>query len=224
MNKNFIGVSMRNGGFTLVEMIVALLLSSLVMVGLIDITASIIAQHFEGIRRGRVDSETLYSLDQMRLELEAATYYSYPNTSSPATMSIQGCGNYFSATSPGTQIYTGPGATISSFAYCLENKCTGSNSNLCDPSGYTGPYDLIRYYNPNGCPISCGGGTPQTLVYQNVYLEPISLNPSGQPFVLNRPLGGVDVHMIIGYPVLAGETPTYYQIDTTYIPDTGRMQ
>jgi prepilin-type N-terminal cleavage/methylation domain-containing protein len=207
-------------GFTLIEMLVAVALSSIVMVGLIDITASMLERHFEGIRHGKIDSETLYSLEQMRLELEAATYYSYPNTASPSGMSIQGCGDYFSATSPGTQI-PAPGATISSFAYCLENHCTGSNPDLCDPSGYTGPYDLVRYSN-TGCPTSCKSGSPQTLIYQNVYLEPGFPNP----FYLNPQFGGVDLHMVVGYPVATAveQTPTYYQIDTTYIPDTGRMQ
>ncbi len=209
-------------GFTLVEMIVAVALSSIVMVGLIDITASMLERHFEGIRHGKIDSETLYSLEQMRLELEAATYYSYPNTSSPSGMSVQGCGNYFSANSPGTQIYTAPGATISSFAYCLQNHCAaGTNPALCDPSGYTGPYDLVRY-SSTGCPISCGSGSAQTLVYQNVYLEPGFSNP----FYLNPQFSGVDLHMVVGYPVATAveQTPSYYQIDTTYIPDSGRMQ
>ena len=209
-------------GFTLVEMIVALLLSSIVMIGLIDITASMLMRHFEGIRHGKIDSETLYSLEQMRLELEAATYYSYPNTSQPYGMAIQGCGNYSSAT--GTQIYTGAGATISSFAYCLQNQCApGTNPDLCNPLGYPGPYDLVRYSQTGSCiSLSCGGSGGQTLVYQNAYLEPGFSNP----FYLNPQFGGIDSHMIVGYPVETGveKTPAYYQIDTTYIPDTGRLQ
>lgn len=213
-------------GFTLVEMIVAVALSSIVMVGLIDITASMLERHFEGIRHGAVDSETLYSLDQMRLELEAATYYSNPSTSSSASMSIQGCGNYSMQpiTLPnGTQTNQIYGAQpISSFAYCVQNLCA-SGAVPCDPSGYTGPYDLVRYASSGSCmSISCGGGGGQTLVYQNVYLEPSFSNP----FYLNSQFGGVDMHLIVGYPVATAveQTPTYYQIDTTFVPDTGRLQ
>ncbi len=209
-----------HSGFTLVEMIVAVALSSIVMVGLIDITASMLQRHFEGIRHGAVDSETLYSLDQMRLEIEAATYYSNPSTSSPASLSIQGCGNYSSTTNLGPQIYTA--APMTSFAYCVQNPCASSVV-PCDPSGYTGPYDLVRYSSTGGCSsISCGGGGGQTLVYQNVYLEP----SFSSPFYLNSQFGGIDMHLVVGYPVATAveQTPTYYQIDTTFVPDTGRLQ
>jgi Tfp pilus assembly protein PilV len=183
---------------TIVELMVAMVLSSVVLLGLIQISTDMARRHFEGIRSGRVDSSLLYSLEQMNSEIESASVVSIVDYNH----SIQGCVNYSPALG-GAIDTTQP---ITAFAYCMES-----------PSGTTPPaYTLNRYsvsVSGPGCAPSCAMSTPQTLVSQNVYFE--SANP--MPFSSDQSFGGVDMHFIIGNPnsTPAQPMPIFYEVDTS---------
>lgn len=194
-----------SSGFTLVEMIIALLLSSLVLIGLIDVSANMVQRQFEGIRYGRVDSQTLLSLAQMTQTIEGATYLASPIQGGPPVMIISGCSNYSS-----TIGQINHSQNVSWFAYCVEN---GAGQ---------GPYDL-DYYSGLGCGAPSCHGTLQTLVYQNVWREPA---PYNVPFSLNQFEDGVDIHFDIGNPnsTAMQKNPVVYPIDTAIIPNDGHFQ
>ncbi len=210
-------------GFTLIEMIVALLLSSLVLIGLIDVSSNMVQRQFEGIRYGRVDSQTLLSLAQMSQVIEAATYLNSPvqGSPSPASMTISGCSNY-SSTLTTQSPFTGQinsAVPITWFAFCVKNYCTPSGPNCVASQG---PYDL-EYHSGLGCAPSCVGGNLDTLVYQSIWLEAPANNP---PFSLNQTQDGVDIHFDVGNPnpTAMQKTPVVYPVDTAIIPNDGHFQ
>ena len=211
-----------SAGFTLIEMITALLLSSLVLVGLLDISTNMLRRQFEGIRYGKVDSSTLLSLSQMTQTIEAATYLSQPVQGS-GSMQVLGCSNY-SSTMAGQSPFTGqinPSQPVTWFAYCVENNCQGG----VNCNGNQGPWDLDYYWGSGACSPACDSGNPNKLVYQNVWLE-LPPSPYSEPFYFNYNDDGVDMHFDIGDPnsTAMERTPVFYQVDTAMIPDDGHFQ
>jgi hypothetical protein len=189
------------GGFSLIELIMALVLSTFVLVGIITVASQMIRYEMEGSSLATVSNWDMVSMQQMSLELQNGTSLVSPSEAAPTSAVLSGCGN-FSQQQLNTIGGTGkldPLAGISSFYYCVW------------PAGSTptGTPWLLHYSctpatNPNcTCPMAtptCGQGT-YDVVAQNIW----PLNPSNNYyFVRADDVSGVQVEFTVGCA-----TPTY---------------
>jgi len=157
----------RPKGFTLLELVIALTLSTFVLVGIVTVSASVIRQQYDAIRGGEVTVATLASLDFMMRELESASHIEPGFPSAAGTDVLKGCVNwsrYMNANAGGALSAADP---TSYFVYCVR-------SDGADPKDGIALFSLIRYTG-NGCanPLptpetSCGtAGSFDTIVYHN---------------------------------------------------------
>ncbi|MCX5793951.1 MAG: prepilin-type N-terminal cleavage/methylation domain-containing protein [Elusimicrobia bacterium] len=162
-------------GFTLIELVIALVLSTFVLVGIVGVTSQMVRYQLEGGRKGINTSYELMSLDSMVRELQGAStlycpsYCTGVNTPAKCTQAT-GCGSRTSSYLSGCIDYTlnpnvpgapapadGVAANVKAFCYCVWDKAnTPTKTNW-----------LLHYSNkasgcpyPAGtCPNACGTGT-----------------------------------------------------------------
>lgn len=133
------------GGFTLVELIVALVLSAFILVGIVGVATQMVRFQMEGQRKGDVSGWTLLSLAKMHKELEDASVLDFPSAATPTGDYISGCSNY-------TRITNAPidsSLPVTAFWYCVQT------------TGLT-PNRLLRYSSAGTCPMAapaCGSGS-----------------------------------------------------------------
>jgi len=206
------------------EMIIAVFLSTMVLLGIIAVAASMVRQHFESVSQGEVSGQTLISLDQMNNEIENANSLVAPNSASASGNALSSCENW--SLLYGQALNPAPGAQVKSYYYCAAL----TKASVHEP----GAYDLWRYScaktvgspGANICPFpalggACGVGSapavggatcsgPVNVVYNALYLEPSFGN-----FFYYDAKGGVDMHYIVGYsqPTPQRPTPVSYRID-----------
>jgi prepilin-type N-terminal cleavage/methylation domain-containing protein len=82
-----------NAGFTLLEMVVALSISSIVLIGVFVMLSSMVQYEVEGMRKGSVNAWSLASLVAMNGEIEAANLLAYPRGGSGANTLVV-CSNW----------------------------------------------------------------------------------------------------------------------------------
>ena len=137
-------------GFTLLEMVVALSISSIVLIGAFVMLSNMVQYEVEGMRKGSVNAWSLASLVAMNGEIEAANVLVYPRGGS-GDDTLVACSNWSRVMSTvmntlGTGVI-GVGPTV--YTYCwdavtnvLRRKVAGG---IC-PSAYTvTPCDTANY-------------------------------------------------------------------------------
>jgi len=186
-------------GFTLMELLIAMSLSTLVIAAVVAFATSMIRTQFQEIRRGEVSGATILSLDQLRTDLENATYLQFPSAAAVSNV-LSGCANYSMAlNTPGPLL---AGAPVTSFYYCV------------DATSHT----LWRYQASGICPYApapapCGAGSATAIVYGAFY--PSLANP-GFFFKRTADTSGVELFYSIGNPSATAtlQSPINYQFDT----------
>ncbi len=201
-------------GFTLIEMIVAILLSTLVLLGIIAVAASMVRQHFESLSQGELSGQALISLAQMYQDIENANVLAAPPA--PVLPATSSSGNALAGCTNWSLLYgkaLNSVQPVQSFYYCAAPDGTPA---------HPGAYDLWRY-SCNSCPPatpgSCGSpdacGNPVSIVYNALYLESAEGLPPGYGNFFYYVNGGAAMHYIVGYPKPTTQhpTPVYYQVD-----------
>lgn len=89
----------KTAGFTLIELIVALSLSSIVLVGVFSIMTSMVQYEIEGGRKGSVTAWSLASISAMNRDIANASVIEYPNVGASAD-SLVLCNNWSRLMSP----------------------------------------------------------------------------------------------------------------------------
>lgn len=129
-------------GFTLVELIVALVLSAFILVGIVGVATQMVRFQMEGQRKGEVSGWTLLSLAKMHKELEDASVLDFPSITNTTGDHISGCSNY-------TRVTDAPiddSLPVTAFWYCVE-------------TGGLTPNRLLRYFATTNCPAGvCPAG------------------------------------------------------------------
>ena len=157
-------------GFTLIELIVATGITSLVFLAIVGVVAQMMRLQIETNQKGGVTGWTLMSLDDMNRQLRQATALYCPNATygcGPNSQILIACSNY-SFAAGGRIVTTDPSPM---FGYCVT------------AASRIPPRSLLRYDYAPGCqsppPMSflslvsaCPGNAnpaPYTLVAQNIY-------------------------------------------------------
>lgn len=196
-------------GLTLIEMIVAIFLSSLVLLAIVGVAAQMIRFQMEGTTKSGVAGWTMISLDQMNRELQDATALYCPSAGpgygcgSTTSSYLSGCKNY-SLMPPGSRISPDLSVPITAFYYCVDN-------NL---------HNLLRYQMQGACPYApqptCGQGS-YTLVAQKVYPDPGDPQ-CNQCFRRADDVGGVELNFNVGDPINPPQSgmknPVYMKVQT----------
>jgi len=113
----------RSSGFSLIETIVAVCLSSVVLMGVFSLMTSMIRNEISGMRDGTVTAWSLASIGAMNNDIPAGSYLSYPvvgaAAGSPDGLVI--CTNWApNAGGPGTAGPVNPALPVYAYEYCYD--------------------------------------------------------------------------------------------------------
>ncbi len=184
--------SLENGGFTLIELIMALTITGVILITIVFLSTNAVRYQTEGVFRGRATSSAIYSLARMRSELEDATYV-YNLTCGGGSISTTGCNAVLACTnwSPNAAgpnagaAYVGS-APVNTIYYCVSGT------------------QMYRYVQAGGCNTgfapACGSGATETVVPDPPGIYHTDYPGAGTPVFLRTGDRSLDVHYIVGYP------------------------
>jgi prepilin-type N-terminal cleavage/methylation domain-containing protein len=104
-------------GFTLVELIVASVISSVVLIGMFSIMTSMVSAEIDGMRNGTVTSWSLAGIGVLNADISGAGAIGYP-ASGVADDSLVVCTNWSTRTAPPAVVDSSAGNTV--YSYCLD--------------------------------------------------------------------------------------------------------
>ncbi|MBI4377042.1 MAG: prepilin-type N-terminal cleavage/methylation domain-containing protein [Elusimicrobia bacterium] len=183
-------------GFTLVELLIAVALSLIVLMGVVSMAAWMISRQYEGIRKGEVTGAVLYSLGRMNKELADGTYLAQP---AGADRVIRGCSNWSTMLSPPGRLDPNPNTPVTAFYYCYAPaECGGEAGN-----------SLLRYWHdsecPNAAPVSrCGEAPGSGWSGPELMLMGCFYPATSNPFRRANDVAGVAMNFSVGRT-----TPTF---------------
>lgn len=197
-------------GFSLIELIIAISLATLVLVAIVNLSTSMVRFQMEGIRRGSVTGWALVSFTRMTRDIENANVLVYPTAGAANSDTLVACNNW-SRIQPelcGAGDYrTDCSRPVEVLYYCF------------NPGAKT----IWRYYNSSAltsglaCPTSpptlpACDGTPtfpeKTQMAWNVE------RLAGQTmFTRDDSIGGVRIHYAVGEQAATANRPT-----TVFVP------
>ncbi|MDD5656526.1 MAG: prepilin-type N-terminal cleavage/methylation domain-containing protein [Elusimicrobia bacterium] len=183
----------RRRGFTILELVIALSLASVVFMAIVGIAAQVVRWEIESRGRGSNTGWTLLSLQRMNRELQLATvlYCPYRDAShfgcpGPESDVLSGCGNYsfLNGSFGGANDASQP---ITAFYYCV------------GPLGSAYAGSLLRYEARGigaSCPMAapaCGEGSPEVIARRVSRMD-----PTATYFKRRDDAGGVQVRYVVG--------------------------
>jgi hypothetical protein len=140
------------GGYTLLELIIASSLVTLVLAAMYSMVSSVVNFQTEAMRKSSVSGWNAVSMNMMTKEIEDATVIYYPDSSAPSlgnSNAVLGCSNWSTsqqgAATGGTM---NAAANVTYFFYCLDTT-TGPTA----PSGTTIP--VLRRIAATGTGVTC---------------------------------------------------------------------
>lgn len=209
-------------GFTLIELIIAMLLSTFVLIGVISVATSMIRYQFESMKRGDVSGLNLVALTNMHRRLENATYLVANQPPTGGGNQIAGCRGFSAEWGSGTPAalpnWAGP-EPARGFVYCV------NTSHSCTPERTGYPFATcpsLYYYETTGascppalpgtCGSAVGGMTVTPVIYKGFFTQ------DNQTWYFNRDnaRGGIGLHYIVGLatPTVNRPNPIAYKVRT----------
>lgn len=175
-------------GFSLIEMIIALSLASIVLIAVVGVAASMVRFHMEGMRKGSVTGGALVSFVKMAREIESANVLVYPSAATPNTDTLVVCNNWSRLMAPSPGAALDPAQPVEVFYYCY-------NPGAGVPQG-----KIWRYQTAGPCPTTpppiptCDGTAfaDSTLMAYNVE------RLSGNLMFRRDTIGGVRIRYVVG--------------------------
>jgi len=187
--------------FTLVELIIALVLSTFVLVGLIGVTSQMLRYEFESSRKSTSTNWSLMALDQMKRELQQGSVLHIPaSPTGTISLVLSGCSNWTKNTTLGYASCNASGcptdgvaANAKSFYYCVKTAGTPSGTpwllHYCQGPGCPAAFSSCPYPPPG----SCGAGTFD-VVAQDFYPD----SGNAWYFKRNDDIAGVEMQFMVG--------------------------
>lgn len=173
------------GGFSLVELVIAMLLSSFVMIGIVGVASQMVRFQVEGMRKGSVTGWSLVAITAMNKEIEDATVLAYPTNATGPQNAMVACKNY----SRVTNLALSAGEPIITFGYCYDP----------DGIGY-----LRRWETTGTCPGAVGVPPSPCSSVAEVVATGVHLDAAGNNvFRRADDVGGIQIRYRVGDP-----TPT----------------
>ncbi len=187
-------------GFTLLEMMIAVGLSSMVLVAVVSVSTSMIRTHMDGIRKGTIAGWSSVSFVHMSQEIERANVLVSPTSGAPDSNLLVGCVNW-SRQMPGGLM--DPSQPLTLFAYC-----------------YNPAQKEIWYYTttvagvcPAAPPVIACDGTAAFPTHMQMALNVEMLAPNATMFTRDDNIGGVRINYVVGE-----QTPTATRPNPVFMP------
>lgn len=189
-------------GFSLLELVIAVSLASLVLIAVASIASQMARQQVEGMRDGTSTGWSVISYMSMAKEIEDSNVLAYPVANGTAVDAIVMCKNWsrmlsvpagVGAKIAATDAATGAVATVSIIQYCLDTT---------DPANLV----LRRYENtgtavtcPNpAAPVTCIASPTGTWTKTDVVGFRVERLSSAQVFTRDNSVGGLRMQYVIG--------------------------
>lgn len=190
-----------SGGFSIIELVIAISLSSFVLVGVATIAAQMARSQIEGIRSGTMTGWSLVSYLSMSKEIEDANVLAFPIANGASADSLLVCKNW-SRVVNGKLDANAPGlVTVTQF--CVDTT--------------TSPPDLIlrRYSNVGaavvcpdpGVPVACTAAPGGTWTETGVVGFRMEKLGGQNVFLRDNSIGGVRLRYVIGKQVATTNEP-----------------
>jgi len=208
-------------GYTLLELVIACSLVTLVLAAMYSMVSSVVNFQTEAVRKSSVSAWNAVSMNMMTKEVEDATVIYYPDPNSTQSNSILGCSNWSTIQQNSTTGGSMDASTNTTyFYYCLDTT-TGPSA----PSGAKIPV-LRRIaasgpnvscpargaYSPTSGPVPCTNTAPTlsgAALYNSndIVASAVNLPPSGYMFTYagNAAANSMNVAFVIGNE--SAETP-----------------
>jgi prepilin-type N-terminal cleavage/methylation domain-containing protein len=189
----------RSSGFTLIELIVACALSSIVLIGMFSITTNMVAAEVNGMRTGTVTAWTIASIGAMNADISGAGAIGYPTIGAPTQDFLTVCTNWSSKLAVPAAIDNTVGNTVTIYCYDTTDPAPFANSILRSQAFHVGPGSAVC---PVGVPPLCTSanyGGASSIVATGVYRDaapalfnrdPKTMNAVRLRFVVGNPLAG----------------------------------
>ena len=190
----------RRAGFTLLELVIALSLSSIVLIGVFSMMASMMTYEAEGLRKGSVNAWSLASLVAMNREIEGASVFVYASASPPQTLVV--CSNWsrlLTASGVGAKISAIDNVTV--YNYCWDQANNLLRRSITTGAGVTCPSSVG--FAPLACNSAAYGGASSVIatgVFQDSLGDPIfTADPTSTGtirirYVVGNPSAGVSAN------------------------------
>lgn len=184
----------RRAGYSLTELVIAIALSSLVLLGVVSISAQMLRFQVEGMKKGTVTGWFIVSLMRMNKEIEDANVLVYPTTASGGADSLVGCANWSRMMNGKIDVYNAA-SPVKVFYYCYDTTALQLRRYVSEDPALTCPAGVPGYATG-----ACGGGSweESEVIATNVYR-----NGGAAIFTRANDAGGVHIRYIVGDP-----TPT----------------
>ena len=222
-------------GFTLTELIIAVSLSGLILMGIIGISAQMVRFQLQGARKGDVTGWTLLGLQRLNKEIENANVLDCPATAATSTCTtapynpsqvLSGCTNFTKQTNAP---YDENRETVA-FYYCVPAPGHALQDHLVRYELKSGPNPAGGFHSTPAptCPITpvpatCGN-TPASPVTMEVLVKGFYAHNTQANFPFFEradDVSGVRLRYQVGLatataeisPTTAGPIPTYMRFD-----------
>lgn len=211
----------RNGGFTLVEILVAVFIFSMVMAGLSAIYSTAYRQGYRTLRDMHLKTGGARALREIQAELQTATLIEQPANGAAGSI-LSGFKNYMATYNPSDPyIRISQSEAVEWFYFCV----SGPFSGRCEdgvPTVYHKPMCLWRYSGtgttvPIPAPANCGDA-PGVIVASGLTSDELG-NGS---FFSRSSADGVDernqvrVNWVMRIPATNTQPPLAYNADATF--------
>jgi hypothetical protein len=193
-------MKIKRGGFSLVELIIAIGLSSFVLIAICSLAGQVVRYQIGSIRSGGVTGWSLVSFSKMTKEIEDSNVLVWPSPGTPDADGLVACQNYSRAGSPlcgGGDLRLDCSRPVTVLRYCYQAAVAGPP--------YVPPR-LWRYEDTSGntCPASSAAAVPAPCDGSGAYGTSgvvawnIEKN-AGQSFFHRRDdIGGVAIRYVMG--------------------------
>jgi Tfp pilus assembly protein PilV len=211
--------------FTLIELIVALVLSTFVLVAIVGVTSQMLRYGFESGRKSESTNWSLMSLNSMKKELlRGSILISPPPPNGTTSMVLSGCSNWTTNTGFATVMGAPPCVMAGANKGCPLDGNAGNVRSFyyCVWSGHAdGVPRLLHYAGTGTCPISpmptCGVTGGFDVVAHRIYPD------AGAAYIFKRDdtKSGVEMQFMVGYGTASvtgtpsSAVPTAQHIRTT---------
>jgi hypothetical protein len=200
----------RSKGFTLIELIIAASLSTIVLIGVFSLMSSLVQTEVAGMRNGTVTAWTLANINTMNMDIAGASYIAVPAAGGNGD-SLVVCTNW-SATALGPATpgvvnklanapILGTPAVNAVYYYCYDTADSAPFKNailrkiLVNPAGGAGAC-------PNVAPACLSGNYPgDSIVATGIYRDAANDKIfTADPPTLNAHTNAVHLHFVVGNP------------------------
>ena len=193
----------KSRGFSLLEMLIAMTLASVVLVGIFTAFSSMIRHQIEGAKKSTATGWALASLSKMAKEIEQCTVMPYPSAGS-ADMFV-GCTNW-SRSIPGPIVNDNTATLV---YYCYDASANAIRRLAVRPI-VAPPAALVCPVATAARPACNAGGSAGAGGTNEIIAVDVYKNGGANLFTKDDNIGGVRVRFVVGkqtYTPVAGQPP-----------------